>query len=174
MAFALARRTIPRHPHRRATTDQRAEPMRPLLFVIAGLPLAAPALAHARPKAPPAPPSVIAEPGEPAPAQARFYAACIAQAAATGAYDREPGADLVRFTCTGEPARVFYDALAAWSAKIGSQIEAPDAQGAPRTWRFTQKITKNPFGVDYCSVDASGGDARCVVVLNVGAFLGAE
>ncbi|MGZ8369880.1 MAG: hypothetical protein ACXWVH_02365 [Caulobacteraceae bacterium] len=144
--------------------------MRLLLFA-AALTIA-PLAAHAKPKTPPAPPSVIAAVGEPAPAQARFYAACIAQAAATGAYDREPGANLVRFTCTGEPARAFYEGLAAWSAKIGSQLDAPDAQGQPRTWRFTQKIEKNPFGVDYCSVDAAGGDARCVVVLNVGAFLG--
>lgn len=117
------------------------------------------------PDEPSGPPTVLAAPGLPAPPQARFYANCIAAAAAAGTYDRESDADVLRFTCTGTPARVFYDGLAAWSAEIDSQITAEG-----RTWRFSQKLQQNPFGIDYCSV-AGTTDHRCVVVLNVGEFL---
>ena len=116
--------------------------------------------------APSGPPTVISAPGQPAPPQARFYADCIAQAAETRAYDKEPDADLLRFTCTGEVARAFWDGLDGWSTEIDSRLE-----GEGRRWRFTQKLERNPWGVDHCSTDTSGGDPRCVVVLNVGEFL---
>ncbi len=111
------------------------------------------------------PPPVVSKPGEPPLAQARFYADCVAQAAGAGTYDREPGADWLRFTCTDDPARRFYEGLAAWSDAIDSRLED---QG--RSWRFTQKLERDPSGVDHCSTD-SAGDYRCVVVLNVGEFL---
>ncbi|RYG11190.1 MAG: hypothetical protein EON96_15605 [Caulobacteraceae bacterium] len=120
------------------------------------------------PEAPAGPPTVIRAAGEPAPPQARFYADCIAAAAIAGTYDKEASANLLRFTCTGAPARAFYDGLAAWSATSGSEVVAEG-----RTWRYTQKIKANPFGLDDCSSD-SVGDFRCTVTLNVGEFLSAS
>jgi hypothetical protein len=32
-------------------------------------------------------------------------------------------------------------------------------------------VQRNLIGVDYCTVDASGGDARCVLTFNAGDFL---
>lgn len=117
------------------------------------------------PDAPMGPPTVIAAPGEPAPPQAKFYGDCIAASAVAETYEKEPGANLLRFHCTGAPARAFYDGLGAWSAKIGSEIVAEG-----RTWRFTQKLVRNPFGLDNCSTDGAG-DHRCTITLNVGEFL---
>ena len=111
------------------------------------------------------PPSVASAPGVAAPPQARFYADCIAAAAAARTYDKEPDANLLRFTCTGTPARVFYDGLGPYSAQIGSEIVADG-----RTWRFSQKLVRNPWGVDGCSADGMG-EYRCTVVLNVGEYL---
>lgn len=139
----------------------RASPVLTLLAAAAGVTACA-AGAHA----PPGPPTVVAAPGQPAPPQARFYADCVAQAAAARTYDRE--GNTLRFRCSGEPARVFYDGLAAWSARQHSELSAEG-----RTWRFTQRIQRNPSGLDYCSTDGAG-DHRCNVVLNVGEFLAFE
>jgi hypothetical protein len=117
--------------------------------------------------APSGPPTVIRTPGEPAPAHAKLYADCLAASAAAGTYEKEPGAELLRLTCSGAPARAFYDALAVWSTTEGSQIEAEG-----RTWRYTQKIERNPYGLDDCSTDGVG-DYRCTITLNVGKFLSA-
>ena len=118
--------------------------------------------------APSGPPTVIRTPGEPAPPQAKFYADCLAASAAAGTYEKEPGIDLLRFTCAGAPARAFYDGLAAWaSTGGGSEVVAEG-----RTWRYTQKIVRNPYGLDDCSTDGAG-DYRCTITLNVGTFLSA-
>ena len=113
------------------------------------------------------PPDLTPAAGSPAPPRAKLYADCIAQAAAAGTYDRnsDPDTELIRFTCSGEPARVFFDALAGRSAAVGSEWTA---QG--RTWRSTNRVRRDLFGVDYCSA-GDAGDHQCVVVLNAGEFL---
>lgn len=106
--------------------------------------------------------------GDPAPPNARFYADCIGQAAATGAFRRASdggGDELILFTCTGAPARAFYDALGPWSARIGSAF---DHDG--RAYRSTAKVQANMFGVDSCSAVA-GAEHRCVITFNAGDFL---
>ena len=113
------------------------------------------------------PPDLTPIAGEPANARAKLYADCVGQAATAGTYDRlrDPDTNLVRFTCSGEPARAFFEALGPRSAEIGSQWTA-----AGRTWRSTNTVRRNLFGVDYCSAGAAG-DHQCVVVLNAGEFL---
>lgn len=100
-----------------------------------------------------------------APAQARLYAECISQAAETGSYNRERDGGTLRFTCTGDIAQWFFDAIGPWSDKIGSEVVADGV-----TWRFSKKLIKDSYGVDGCSRGAAG-DYRCVVVLNVGPFI---
>ena len=114
-----------------------------------------------------APPDLAPVAGSPATPRAKLYADCVGQAAQAGTYDRsrDPDTELIRFTCSGEPARLFFDALAARSATIGSEWTA---QG--RTWRSTNRVRRNLFGVDYCWREAEGGHG-CVVVLNAGDFL---
>ena len=101
-----------------------------------------------------------------APAEAGLYAACLAEAAASHRYGhaRDASTSLILFTCTGEPARAFYDALGAWSARIGSQYERDG-----RTYRATAAVRANLFGVDYCATD--GAQHECVITLNVGSFV---
>ena len=103
--------------------------------------------------------------GDPAP-RAKLYADCAGEAAQAGRNDRVRDGDttMVRFTCTGAPAQAFYAALGPWSATRQSQWTA---QG--RTWRSTNRVQRNLFGVDYCSSD--GAAAECVITLNGGAFL---
>ena len=103
---------------------------------------------------------------EPAPATAGLYAACLADAAANQRYRRarDPDTNLLLFTCMGEPARAFYEGLAAWSARIGSQFEH-----GGRTFRSTARVRQNLFGVDYCATD--GTQHECVITLNVGDFV---
>jgi len=105
--------------------------------------------------------------GELPPPQARLYADCIAQAAGNRAYLRTQDDDstLLLFTCTGAAARAFYEGLDARSAAIGSEFVSGD-----RTFRSTEVIRRNLFGVDYCSTDGRG-DYQCVVTLNTGSFL---
>jgi hypothetical protein len=144
--------------------------MRPIALpacLVAGLNLAACATTGAS-DAPSAPPTVVRAPGQTAPAQARLYVDCLAASAAAATYEKEPGADLLRLTCSGAPARAFYDGLAAWSATgEGSEIVSEG-----RTWRYTQKIERDPFGLDDCSTDGAG-DYRCTIILTVGKFLSA-
>ena len=109
--------------------------------------------------------------GDPAPPNARYYADCISQSAATGDFRRASdggGDELILFTCTGAPARAFYDALGPWSARIGSAF---DHDG--RRYRSTAKVEANMFGVDSCSAVA-GADHRCVITFNAGDFLDDE
>ena len=102
---------------------------------------------------------------EAAPRQSSLYVDCLGDAVANHRYGRSTNADttLLVFTCQGETARAFFDGLAAWSAKIGSQFE----QGGV-TYRSSQRVRKDLFGVDYCSADT------CVITLNVGDFVRGE
>lgn len=108
--------------------------------------------------------------GEPAPPNARLYADCLAQAAAGGAYRRGSDADteMILFICSGAPAQAFYDALAVRSAAIGSE----QAVGG-LTYRSTNRVQRDLFGVDYC-VSGDPAGPRCVISLNTGDFLTAD
>ena len=110
-------------------------------------------------------PDVRMTAGLPAPPQARLYADCVAQAAETGSYQRERDGGTLRFTCTGDTAKWFYGALGPWAASQGSEYVAEG-----RTWRFSRKLIKDPYGIDGCSTDGAG-DYRCVVILAVGEFI---
>ena len=106
--------------------------------------------------------------GQTAPPHARLYADCIGQAAGAGTYVRASdgsGDELILFTCTGAPARAFYDALGPWSASIGSAFEYDG-----RSYRSTAKVITNMFGVDSCST-AGGADHRCIITFNAGDFV---
>ncbi|HYC66602.1 hypothetical protein [Brevundimonas sp.] len=106
--------------------------------------------------------------GDPAPPHARLYADCFRQAAETGSYRRAAdggGDELLLFTCTGAPARAFYEALGPWSAQIDSAF-----QHDGRSYRSTAKVQANMFGVDSCSA-AGDADHRCVITFNAGDFL---
>lgn len=133
------------------------------LLITAGA--AALASCATKPDAPVGPPTATEAPGRPAPPQARLYVDCVAQAADRNAYDRDATLNVIRFRCDGETARVFYEGLGPWSAKIGSELVADG-----RTWRFGSRMERNPSGLDHCSKGA-GDDWRCTVVLNVGEFL---
>ena len=125
------------------------------------------ACAHA-PTPAAAPPNYAPIVGDPAPPNARLYAACFQQAADTGSYRRAAdggGDELLLFTCTGAPARAFYDALGPWSTQIDSGFEHDG-----RTYRSTAKVQANMFGVDSCST-SDGADHRCVITFNAGDFL---
>lgn len=122
--------------------------------------------ACARQATPPSRPSFEPVRGHEAPPHAALYADCIAQAAANRTYRRahDPDTDILLFTCTGAPARAFYDELAAWSARIGSEVTY-----GGRTIRSTTKVRQNLFGVDYCA--SRGDQVECIVTLNAGEFL---
>ena len=99
--------------------------------------------------------------------RARLFVDCVAQATAAGAYGHAHSGDSDRLllTCTGAPARAFYDGLAARSAAIGSEIQVEG-----RTFRTTEIVERNLFGVDYCSTTGPD-DYSCVITLNTGAAL---
>lgn len=122
------------------------------------------ACASAPDPAPSGPPDVALTPGLPATAQAMLYSGCIAQANSTGAIQRERDGGTLRFTCTGDLAKHFFDALGPWSAKIGSEIVADGS-----TYRFSKKLIKDSYGVDYCMAEASSH--TCIVILAVGPFI---
>lgn len=117
------------------------------------------------PAAPSGPPLVALTPGLPAPPQARLYADCAAQAASTNALNRERDGETLRFTCTGAPAKAFFDGLGPRSAKVGSEYVADGL-----IWRFSNKLIKDSYGIDGCSSDGAG-NYRCVVILRVGTFI---
>lgn len=102
----------------------------------------------------------------PAPLQAALYTDCLADAIANHRYARatDPSTTLLLFTCSGAPARAFYDGLAIWSARIGSQFES-----GGRTYRSTSRVRHDLFGVDYCATDHAMYE--CAITLNAGAFL---
>ena len=105
--------------------------------------------------------------GSPAPPRGRLYADCVGHAAAAGAIDRtdDPSTHLLRFTCSGSPARALFDELRDWSAAHRSEWVA-----GGRTWRSTAKVHRDLFGVDYCSSDGVA-DYQCAITINVGPFL---
>jgi hypothetical protein len=135
--------------------------MRTSLLALALLSLAACATTP-----PPGPPTLDVGAGQPAPVQARLYAACIVQSAQTQQFDRE--GHWIRFHCGGDVARIFYDALGPFSARIHSE-----RTGAGRTWRFTQVMQHDPSGLDYCWRDDAGGYG-CTIVLAAGDFIAPE
>jgi hypothetical protein len=136
-------------------------------FVAAMALLAAAACAHAPESAPVAPDytPLVAGPTGP---HARLYAGCIQQAAQNGNYRQviDGGDELLLFTCEGPIAASFWDGLAAHSASMDSGWERDG-----RRYRSSARVQRNLVGVDYCTVDASGGDARCVLTFNAGDFL---
>ena len=99
--------------------------------------------------------------------RAPLYVDCIAQAteARSYGYAEDDGNVRLLFTCTGASARAFYEGLAARSAAIGSEVQA-----GGRTFRTTEVIERDLFGVDYCSTGGAD-DFTCVVSLNTGAAL---
>lgn len=106
--------------------------------------------------------------GDPAPANARLYADCLGQAAATGDFRRAAdggGEERILFTCTGAPARAFYDAPGPLSTRIDSAFHLEG-----RSYRSTAKVQAHMFGIDSCSA-AGGADHRCVLSFNAGDFL---
>jgi hypothetical protein len=143
--------------------------MRPIRSVtIASLLVALGACAHAS-DATPVAPDYTPIAGEPAPPNARYYADCIGQAATSGTFRRASdggGDELILFTCTGAPARAFYDALGLWSVRLGTGFVHDG-----RSYRSTAKVVANMFGVDSCSVNATDADHRCVITFNAGDFL---
>ena len=145
--------------------------MRPIRSVtIASLLVALGACAHA-PDTAPVVPDYTPIAGEPAPPNARYYADCIGQAATSGTFRRASdggGDELILFTCTGAPARAFWDALGPWSIAHDSAFDH-----AGRSYRSTAKVVANMFGVDSCSA-AADADHRCVITFNAGDFLDAE
>ena len=102
-----------------------------------------------------------------APPHARLYADCIGQAIDAGSYARahDPSTELLVFTCTGPPARAFFEALAERSRITGSEYRLDG-----RTLRTTEPIQRDRFGTDSCSWD---GDShwRCDISLRTGSFL---
>lgn len=140
--------------------------MRAIFAAFAALSLAACASANDE-DAPAGPPSLTIAPGQPAPAQARFYVDCITHSAAANTFDRE--ANVIRFHCDGAPAQRFFDGLGAWSAQVRSEIADGD-----RLWRFSTPIRENPSFADFCTRTGAAATARyeCTIVLNVGEFLG--
>ena len=71
---------------------------------------------------------------------------------------------MLLFTCGGEPAKAFYDGLASYTAQIHSEVVQ-----SGRTYRPTQVVRHDLFGIDYCVSD--GTSYSCTVTLNVGGFL---
>ncbi len=145
--------------------------MRPIpSFAVVVLIGALAACAHA-PDAAPAAPDYTPIAGDPAPPNARYYADCLGQAAASGAFRRASdggGDELILFTCTGAPARAFYDALGLWSVRLGTGFLHEG-----RSYRSTAKVQADMFGVDSCSA-AGDADHRCVLSFNAGDFLDGE
>lgn len=97
--------------------------------------------------------------------QARLYADCLQQATQLNTYGRAADADteMVRFNCMGAPAQAFWTALDAWSLQQDSRWERDGW-----SYRSTNRVQQNLFGVDFCSSD--GEAYHCVIHLNVGEF----
>ena len=120
-----------------------------------------------RPGAPVHAPDLDPPAGQPVTAAGRLYAACVGEATSSGRVDvvGDRSTHLLRFTCTGTPARSLYEALGDWSRSRRSTWEA-----GGRTWRSTEAIERDLVGADYCSSSPAGG-AECSIQLNVGPFL---
>jgi hypothetical protein len=117
-------------------------------------------------------PSFQLSPGEAPPAIGQLIAACVGKAQTLNGVDRQAGENWLRFTCHGPEAQALYDALGPWAAAHGSEYVAE-----ARTWRFTQTISRNPDGRDFCwrvTSDPRGPVHGCTIVLNVGEVLDAR
>ena len=138
---------------------------KPALLLLVAASLAVTACATV-PDAPMGPPNYAAIPQRPDP-RARLYADCLGDAVAHGEYGHasDDSTDLILFTCTGPVAKAFYDGLAVRSAAVGSEFVHDG-----RTYRSTNPVVRDLFGVDYCSTDGTA-DHTCVVTLNAGEFL---
>ena len=137
--------------------------IRPVLVAALGVSLTLGACAST-PDGPAGPPDFTPITATPAP-RAALYADCIAQAAASGRYGRAyDEVHVVVFTCEGEPARTFFDALAAFSAANGSEVAVGD-----RTIRSTTRIERDLFAADYC--ERQRGLYRCAISLRTGEFV---
>lgn len=119
------------------------------------------------PDTPAGPPDYSTIVGDPAPPQARLIVDCIAAATSAGTYDRVQDGDtrMIRFSCSGPVARAFYDGLAEHSAAVGSEFRFEG-----RTYRSTDRVQRDLFAVDHCTIDQQES-AQCTVNLNVGGFL---
>lgn len=118
------------------------------------------ACSHAAP--PPHAPNYQPVVTEPAPPQADAYAACLGEAVTNHRYARahDPDTTILVLTCVGETAHALYDALGPHSAKVGSEFTSHGI-----TYRSTNKVRNDLFGVDYCSSD------ECRISVNAGDFL---
>jgi hypothetical protein len=134
----------------------------PLLLTLAGLSACA-----TEPGGASGPPDYSAVATLPPSPRARLYADCVAASVAAGTYAHAQNhdTDLVVFTCNGRPARAFYEGLAEHSAAVGSEFVHDG-----RTWRSTNRVERDLFGVDVCYTDAAT-DFRCSISLNAGPFL---
>jgi hypothetical protein len=136
----------------------------PMLVALTGVAAAACA---SGPDVPAGPPNYSAVATLPPSPRARLYADCVAASVAAGTYAHAQNhdTDMVVFTCDGRPARAFYEGLAERSAAVGSQFVHDG-----RTWRSTNRVERDLFGVDVCSTDGAA-DFRCSISLNAGPFL---
>jgi hypothetical protein len=106
-------------------------------------------------------------PSGPAPKNARLYADCLADAAASDSIQRQ-GRYLL-FTCKGGAAERFFDRLG--ERKPGSAYAETRADGL---YRFTETPKKNTDGLDYCrqsSTTAAPPETICVLIYPAGPFL---
>lgn len=115
---------------------------------------------------PAAPASFAGVPTTSSPVVGALYANCLAAAATAQHYGEahDPDTHVLLFTCSGDPAKAFYDGLAEHSAKIHSEVVRDG-----RTYRPTQVVRHDLFGVDYCVFD--GTTYACTITVNVGGFL---
>jgi len=96
----------------------------------------------------------------------KLYADCLADGVTNQRYGhaQDGSTNVLLFTCTGAPARAFFEGLGSWATKQGSEAKADG-----KVFRSTNRVRKNLFGVDYCASD--GALYECVVTLNVGDFV---
>lgn len=122
-------------------------------------------VACSKPAPPPANPdfSPIATQDSP---RGKLFADCLADAAAHTSYGvaKDGDANVLVFTCSGAPAKAFFEGLGAWAREHLSEAKADG-----KIVRSTNRVRKNLFGVDYCESD--GAVYRCAITLNVGDFV---
>ena len=102
----------------------------------------------------------------PAPKNARLYADCLADAAATDSIQRQ-GRYLL-FTCKGAAAERFFDQLGARQPDVAYEETRADG-----LYRFTERPKKDTAGLDYCRRQApeAGGGSSCVLIYPAGSFI---
>jgi hypothetical protein len=102
-----------------------------------------------------------------APPNAALYVACMDQAITRGHIRRafDESTELLVFECDGAPARAFFDALGARSARLGAEVVVDGVR-----IRTTEPVARDLFGADGCRA-AADGDVRCAISLRTGDFL---